>query len=478
MLTSGKKQPSARWFEFLILMVLGWQLCVIGVYATDDAFFARLLFDWKIPFVSFSAMALLALSLNFYMKGDLLTRPVMMIICVIPVITTFFAITSPLHVFLRAELIMDTTGELNTAVNVRGPWFWVHSAYGYVMMVAALLIGFINHRRLNKSRRRASVIFLAGIIATIAPNFIELTKIIDYPLDFTLIGMSVSLIMLYAALSAVDEDDFLYIARTRIFNYMEEIAVVADKDRNIVDLNDAAKKWAKARNVNENGNLNDILEHFRQAGAEILTGVDGMDIRISNQEQLILNVTENPIVDGAGKKRGSVFILRDVTDNRLLIEKLQKNAGEDVLTGLANRFSFELDKERFDKSENLPLAIIFGDLDGLKAVNDTYGHSQGDEYLKAITDVLNKCRPQNAALYRVGGDEFIMLAPACPPVKAREIINCIMEMADGIVGYAFPVSIALGYAVKTRMGQNLTAIVEAADRKMYEYKRGRREEED
>jgi len=142
----------------------------------------------------------------------------------------------------------------------------------------------------------------------------------------------------------------------------------------------------------------------------------------------------SPIHDERGKIGGGVLVLRDVSEQRELSRKLAWQAEHDALTGLQNRRAFEDRVSRIlvsRRAGDLPLSLLFIDLDYFKNVNDSAGHAAGDELLRRIA-ALMLCRIRESDfLARMGGDEFGLLLTACPHDMAEHIAA---SLRDGIAG--------------------------------------------
>ena len=116
----------------------------------------------------------------------------------------------------------------------------------------------------------------------------------------------------------------------------------------------------------------------------------------------------------------------DITEKKETEEKLNFLAKHDPLTGVANRAGFEavLENAIFKARELSKLhSLLFMDLDQFKIINDTCGHSAGDEMLKQMTAVFNNHIRENDSMARMGGDEFVILLDSCPIDRAFEIAN-------------------------------------------------------
>ena len=126
--------------------------------------------------------------------------------------------------------------------------------------------------------------------------------------------------------------------------------------------------------------------------------------QLSEQSERYIRLEENHNSD-------EVFgVVIDVTDEIMKRKKVEGERDHDVLTGLYNRRGLETQlMHLFEKPETLRYsAIIMIDADGLKGINDTYGHDAGDLYLKKIAEEINNIAPNNSVAARQGGDEFVL----------------------------------------------------------------------
>ena len=115
--------------------------------------------------------------------------------------------------------------------------------------------------------------------------------------------------------------------------------------------------------------------------------------------------------DNDGNYIGFVALSRDITEYRKKEEEIKYLSYHDQLTGLYNRRFYEEELKRLDTTRNLPIAIIMGDVNGLKVVNDSLGHAKGDELLKKVAHAITKGCREGDIVARHGGDEFVVLLP-------------------------------------------------------------------
>lgn len=160
----------------------------------------------------------------------------------------------------------------------------------------------------------------------------------------------------------------------------------------------------------------------------------------------------------------------DITDKKNAQDKLEYLSFHDSLTSLYNKAYFDEEIKRLGKSRKIPLSIIFGDANNLKLVNDVFGHNKGDELLKKVSKVLQKCCRKEDIISRWGGDEFAIILPDTNLSTANNIIErikiaCHLE-SDG----KYPVSIALGAAVKETEDDDINIIFKTAEDNMYRKK--------
>ncbi|MCD6156395.1 MAG: diguanylate cyclase [Candidatus Atribacteria bacterium] len=196
---------------------------------------------------------------------------------------------------------------------------------------------------------------------------------------------------------------------------------------------------------------------------------------------------ENPIQDRYGRERliawHSTFLQNeeglveeiisagiDITETRKMEERLRYLSFHDQLTGLHNRAFLEEEMRRLDVERQLPLSVIMVDLNGLKLVNDTYGHEFGDLLLKSAARVLRaSCRKEDIVV-RYGGDEFVVLLPQTTHKTAREICLRIHKAAEKVRVQNVPLSLALGVATKAQKSENLAEVLRRAEDEMYRQK--------
>lgn len=116
------------------------------------------------------------------------------------------------------------------------------------------------------------------------------------------------------------------------------------------------------------------------------------------------------------------------------------------------------------------MTIIMGDVNGLKLINDSFGHAVGDELLIKIGKILKKSFRADDIIARVGGDEYAILLPRTDGIEARELINRVMRTCKKEKIRDLDVSISVGLATKTDMSESTDQIIKMAEDFMYNNK--------
>jgi len=171
-----------------------------------------------------------------------------------------------------------------------------------------------------------------------------------------------------------------------------------------------------------------------------------------------------------GKVVGAVITFTDISDRKRREEEIRYLSCHDTLTGLFNRRCFEENRGKIDIPENLPLSIIFGDINGLKMTNDIFGHAAGDALIKKSSEILRQSCGENDVIARVGGDEFIILMPRTDSETAEKVLASIKSGFSAASVSSIKRSISLGSDTKKRADQSFEEIMSNAENAMYKDK--------
>jgi diguanylate cyclase (GGDEF)-like protein/PAS domain S-box-containing protein len=189
---------------------------------------------------------------------------------------------------------------------------------------------------------------------------------------------------------------------------------------------------------------------------------------------LTLLISSTPVI--FRNSHMALVTLQDISERKQFEEQLKYLSLHDQLTGLYNRAYLEAELDRLKKSREFPITVISMDLDGLKLVNDTLGHGQGDEHLRACANILQDTFRASDIVARVGGDEFVALLSKTDLEAGEKIVNRIyaeLESYNKKQKSQIPLSLSIGLACAQNASQDLNQVYKQADDFMYRDKLNR-----
>lgn len=190
--------------------------------------------------------------------------------------------------------------------------------------------------------------------------------------------------------------------------------------------------------------------------------------RWSVENLAIFSVAGVMIGHAVNKERFERYVYAESV--RQLADLRTKYAYYDQMTGLQNRRAYSEMLESLQKEPPPEFCVIMADINGLKEANDVYGHAAGDELIIGAADCLRTAFAENEMIYRLGGDEFCVIALSAPE-KARRCLERLKWAAANWKGrYVKSVSISYGIS-SSKDFSDADSIVKDADSKMYECKR-------
>lgn len=167
-------------------------------------------------------------------------------------------------------------------------------------------------------------------------------------------------------------------------------------------------------------------------------------------------------------------MIEDITEKKERQKRIEYLSYHDTLTGLYNRAYYEESVARLNHESYLPLSLIVGDINGLKLINDSLGHADGDKIIAKVGDRLKCCVREKDILARIGGDEFSILMPNTTEEEADSLLDFIYNhFKNPINELGLDVdflSISLGFATKKTIDQSFSSIEKLAEDYMYKRK--------
>ncbi len=188
--------------------------------------------------------------------------------------------------------------------------------------------------------------------------------------------------------------------------------------------------------------------------------------------QEFLQIIKEPVRGADGRVTGIIAIINNVTEQEKLRLALKKKSVTDELTGLYNRMYYD---EYMDKlqEDRFPLGIISADCDGLKTINDLYGHPVGDEYIRMAATLLHTVLPLNAIKIRMGGDEFLAILPRTDEAALQGYLSELRKTARMFSIKDRSLSVSFGSAVVHSAEESIAESIARSDREMYRNKKAK-----
>ena len=272
-----------------------------------------------------------------------------------------------------------------------------------------------------------------------------------------------------------------------VFTHANEGVVITDPQGRMVDVNQAFERIT--------GYARD--EALGRTAQFLRSGRDGPDVvqqllaelqahgrcqgevwsRRKSGEAYAGLLTVSRVDDAAGQPQNYVALFADVTSMRVQQERLEHLAHFDALTGLPNRLLLS-DRLRqsmaHSRRQSQALAVLYLDLDGFKAINDSHGHDVGDALLVAVAGQMKMALRESDTLARMGGDEFVVVlgqlpgAEACLPLVERLLLACAAPLRVG--ERLLQVSASIGITLFPQDDSDVDQLLRHADQAMYQAK--------
>lgn len=449
---------------FMAAAMLCWQICATLMAWLSEPEAVAVLRDLCFSFASFATLGALLYTIRFYSLENYHTPSTVFVLGILPAIT------------MALSFVREGQGFLRTASGGYGVWFWVQLAYNLILLIVSIIVAISQFSGMPRFYHNSTRILLIALALVIIGVLLEISPIPHGNFSPALIGASVSFIMLYLSSRYNLGLDYLIHARDEIFNELDEAIFITDSEGNVINRNLAARYLLFAAGIDvDEPRFSTIVDSiFSGASSSVLLDRErnGIDYEIQTSEgMMVYNVREKPIIDRRGDDIGTMVICTDVTEDHATIDRIETYAGLDPMTGLLNRGMLNVKLREMEEQSRWPVTVVICDLDNLKGVNDSKGHTQGDLVIRAAADLLVAVSPPSAYVFRIGGDEFLVLVPHMDRRQAALLIEQIQRRVAATHNSAVPLSMSVGAAIQKRGKADWYAIIDQADRHMYSEKK-------
>lgn len=400
------------------------------------------------------------------------------------------------HLSVLSAALLIVGVALTSARLAHGPLFYLIVALFYLLVLGSDLM-VLNAAIQSRSIYRAHYLGLA--LATVLPlcaSILYVSRIVkELSFDTTPLCFAVTDVILFWLIRRRRLFDLLPIARGVLLDFIPDPVIVLDDENRIIESNPAAQRLAGRESL-LGLPLSDLPELKRGLGAVGDEASARYEVAIgSPPRHFDVGRVSLPY---AGRQVGQLLVLRDVThlkeverrlqtalselenqlaDNLALQRKLREQTIRDPLTGLHNRrFLDELGPVMLADARRsaLPLAAVMIDVDRFKLLNDTYGHSAGDAVLRATGSFLRQRVRESDAVFRLGGEEFLLLLAHTREDAALERVEewRTLYPSHGPLheGSRLEATFSAGIAFFPLDAEDLGGLLDLADRALYQAK--------
>lgn len=470
-------------------VVLACLLLATSIYSLGYAFELTSSTLWGMLFwsrfqylgISFIPALWLIMVIQYTGREKWLTRPVLIALFLIPIITLILHLTDNYHHLYYNAASVNMNSPFPLLSFTKGPWYWVNMIFINLSILCGNIMLLDMCLRSAPSYSRQATIILVGSLAPWAGFIIYQVGISPWNLDLTPFMFTCTGLITAWGLFRYQLFDLVPVARHKVFDSMRDGVLVLDPSDRIVDFNPTAKVIINELTKMDIGHpaeevLADYPELLEQLSANYN---DQINLQTSQAGvPYYYNSRITPIMSNNNRLIGKTIVLNDITQQVMLLDKLRTLATLDVLTNIFNRRHFlDLSNNELSlaKKYGQAISLILMDLDNFKRINDTYGHKAGDIVIKTVTGVCIHNLRVADLFGRYGGEEFVAYLPETSSEEAAQVAERLRRNIAGtrieLDDNAIYVTASFGVAsVNIVDNIELEELLKNADEALYEAK--------
>ncbi|WP_298459524.1 diguanylate cyclase [uncultured Cellulomonas sp.] len=413
-----------------------------------------------------------------------------------PAVVSLLAATNPAHQLVyRGAGAAELTGSAGWTY---GPFFWVHSAYSYTVMLVGIVMVAHAWWTAPAPFRAQRLSMLVAVLVPAAANIVNLFDGLPLDVDPTPIGLSVTGVIIAWSVFRQDLITFTPVARGLILEHISDAIIAVGPAGRVIDANPAGVRLVRRLHPGRDVDLVGAVARDL-VGAMSTTDDGATEVRVTlDGRPAELHVRSSALVGRKGRPLGSVLVIRDVTEvkaqsrrleeaNAQLTQQLatierlradlEEQASRDSLTGLHNRrYMVQRLEVLLARARDAarPLSVVLLDIDRFKRINDHHGHLAGDAVLVEAAGRIAAAAPPGALVARWGGEEFFVALPgadlAAGLAFAEQVRRDVEDRGIAVGDAVVPCTVSGGVATYPASGATAAQLFHAADLSLYEAK--------
>ncbi len=395
-------------------------------------------------------------------------RPVAAAGFVIASLAVLLIFTNEYHHIMRSGYELD--GSWGTLVVIRSTFGSILVGLNYIAGLSSLLLMGSHIRRVSAEERSRVRLVLISMVLTLVGPFLKTAVFSDLGIHISIsVYYLPGALLIFYAMRKYDFFNIYPVARDTVFQVLRQGIMVLDWESRIVDINPSAEALL--------GQLFPEIEQIRNKSVIDLIPEDNRLLQICSEEGdaeiKVLETGRHYLFQShriyrKGIPGGMVVIAQDITQLKRQELDLRRLSETDSLTGLYNRRKFQATYESL--CHRRPLSLLMIDIDRFKQINDTYGHSIGDQVIKGFADLL-----QSYEAARLGGEEFGLFLPDIDRLSAYGVAEKLRTQveAQGITlpdGRTIAYTSSIGITDTNLGGSSYDQLLHQADTAMYQAK--------
>ena len=377
-----------------------------------------------------------------------------------------FTLTNEIHLLVRSAPIDDLNDKAAVIFAPLGPFFYVHTAISYAL-IASIVFKLFRHLRTKHRKQAMQLPFRLMVLIVLFGLTLNVIHVFLYTFYVDISYLFIVVFGYYVYWLVFNRDFHLRLmatGRAFLVDAMGEMYIILDHHGTVVEY---ASSLAKKIELPASATNNiDTLMAALHNQAVVFSDFDQLRGKTIEDKPYFYR-TDQVFTLPKFKQKGTLILLFDETETVKLLNRLNYAVSHDMMTGLLNRSAFEREWETYER-RHPQAGMLMTDVNGLKRYNDTFGHRQGDELIQAYATLLKKHVDKATAIYRFGGDEFLIYFEKADVSLLKTVEKTVLDAAEK-TEFPLRISVSSGFAARTEH-ESIESMLQRADKALYRMK--------